>query len=204
MECDNVFEETTDTENPPYDQGILATIEWGLESNTPLQKLPLEENWCQSQYKCYYGGVIPGHFKAKEAATNFVMSSMDNVDVSDNPNKPIRTKLVTDSFFIILMDVRDKNNIKTHFFFYDGPDTVKNFHKIQISLKEFTLENVGQFRKPWQKINKKEIEAASEKLKEMFKNFLDKVELQQTNNEKHENNCECCKDHDASEFTGHN
>ena len=191
-------------DKPPYGEGILATLKWGMDKNIPLQELPSESNWCQSGYKCYYGGVIPGHFKAKEAATNFVMSSMNNVKVSDNPNKPISTRLVIDRFFIILVDIRDSEDIKSHFFFYDGFEAAKNFGKASLPLKEFSLENAGEFRKPWQKINKVQMDMNIRELHEMFKNFSDKVKSQQLENEQHKNNCECGQDHDATEPAGHN
>lgn len=189
----------------PYDQGIVKVLQWGMETETQLKRIPSEDNWCGSKIKCYYGGVIPMHATPFEAATNFVMTSFDNVKVSENPNTPIITTLKTENFFIMLVDLKKEDEIKSYYYFYNGIESLKNFGKKKLSLTEFTIDQVGEFRKPWQNICKEELEATDLEFKDTFKQFFNKVKLQQNNEQHtHEDHCHCGQDHAAAESTGNN
>jgi len=188
---------------PPYNEGILKVLQWGVDNEIALQKIPSDNNWCQSGYKCYYGGVIPMQMDAKEVIHNFISSGLQNVKVNENPNKPTVTKVISDSFFIIIMDVKKENEVLPHFFFYDGKEAVKNVNKRSWPIKEFSLENVGEFRKPWEKINKIQMDMYIKELANIFNNFIVKVQSKQNNEIKqHENNCECDHCHDTSDPAG--
>lgn len=188
------------SETPPYDKGIVASLQWNLDNDQPLQQVLCDNNFCNSGYKCYYGGVVPVGVKPIDAAHNFVISVMSLISQPTKSNKPIVTKINTDSFFIILSDIKNENNVNLSFFFYDGVDAIKNLGKRKLSIKEFSIAEIEKaYRKPWAKINLDKINGMSQKMEIIFKELAKRINEKHT---EHSDNCGCGENHDTAECTG--
>ncbi len=181
---------------------LINTLKNILSEKKHLHELLYEDNWCNTKLPCYYGGTIQGPVQPKEFASNFILSVASEVEQSKNKNNPISTKLRTDSFFIITIDhratMRDLDNeIGVYYFFYDGPETIKNLSKkkMKVQLKQFDINNIENKKYPFNKINKNSLIQQDKDLKNMFYDFTkDIVENKEAN--EHTDNCECeCQHH---------
>lgn len=196
------------TEINNYGKGIVSSLRQSIDNDEPLSEILYDNNFCGSGYKCYYGGVIPPYVTKDEMANNFVISVLSQVDQPSKHNKPTVTKMNTDSFFIILSDIKDDKNIKVNFLFYDGIEAIKNIKKAKSPIREFNIDDIEkERRKPWGKINFNQISNMHQDLQNIFQEFSKKVKEKQLENAKHtehSDNCECGEIHDSAECTGNN
>jgi len=183
---------------PPTGGNMLYTLRWATETNAQLKEPPCEVNWCNSKQKCYYAGSMPNvpNYAPKLFAQHFITSVLSKIEWSDNPNKPAISSFNTNSFFVIVMDYRNTNDIKPHFFHYDGIKSLKTSKKGKVYLHEFGIEDIEVgHTKPWNKIDKIKFDMTQRELKDIFTKFSVKVKEEMIKTNEQQSNEHVCEDH---------